>query len=97
MTTRSRTLNRGKVIFGYPLHTGRSTNGHFTPPNCAFFGIRGGPRRALFVFCVLGLVGVLCDWPHLLGIPDEHIVFAHAMGFLALGLALGALNSGCDP
>ncbi len=53
-------------------------------------------RDALFLFCVFGLVGVLCDWPHLFGIPDEHVVFAHAMGFLAIGCALGALMSRSD-
>jgi len=63
--------------------------------------LRGDPpkraRHALFIICVMGFAGVLCDWPHLFGIPDEHIVFANAMGLIALGSVMGAFMCGCDP
>ena len=53
--------------------------------------------RPLWIVCAFGIVGVLCDWPHLLGLEDENIVFAHALGLLAVGCALGALDSGRIP
>lgn len=91
MTAKKR-INAPKLIFGYPLHTERCKSGLLPPPKHHFMG----SRSPLFIFCVFGLVGVLCDWPHLVGIPDEHIVFAHAMGLIAIGLAFGALLCGPD-